>query len=308
MHHRTTILRNSFFDDIELGHDFKPRNDRILEFRRDRHDPMKLPVDTHPDDHLLLRRLKMDIRSIFRNGTLNNRIDQADHRCHIFLSFSFRHLPLPLTHLLCRCRLCLHLRHRFCRSLVAIQNIDRTLHCRFRGDHRHNSLFGSMLCFLNRHEVQRIRHCQIKLVFGNTHRYDRHFLCQVFRHKTRQFRADIDPRQINIVNAQLHAKRIDQLTFRDIMMLDQRCSQTFFLLRLIVKRLFKLPFCDQSQLQKHVSQSLCTHSLYLPINMDLVIQPFYCGNPGSGQSSLDPSRSPSDFQSSQSTLLPEAAG
>ena len=306
MHHRTTILRNSFFDDIELGHDFKPRNDRILEFRRDRHDPMKLPVDTHPDDHLLLRRLKMDIRSIFRNGALNNRIDQADHRCHIFLSFSCRRLPL--THLLCRCRLCLHLRHRFCRSLVAIQNIDRTLHRRFRGDHRHNFLFGSMLCFLNRHEVQRIRHCQIELVFGNTHRYDRHLLCQVFRHKARHFRADIDPRQINIVNAQLHAKRIDQLTFRDIMMLDQRCSQTFFLLRLIVKRLFKLPFRDQSKLQKHVSQSLCTHSLYLPINMDLVIQPFYCGNPGSGQSSPDPSRSPSDFQSSQSTLLPEAAG
>ena len=255
MHHRTTILRNSFFDDIELGHDFKPRNDRILEFRRDRHDPMKLPVDTHPDDHLLLRRLKMDIRSIFRNGALNNRIDQADHRCHIFLSFSCRRL-----------------------------------------------------CFLNRHEVQRIRHCQIELVFGNTHRYDRHLLCQVFRHKARHFRADIDPRQINIVNAQLHAKRIDQLTFRDIMMLDQRCSQTFFLLRLIVKRLFKLPFRDQSKLQKHVSQSLCTHSLYLPINMDLVIQPFYCGNPGSGQSSPDPSRSPSDFQSSQSTLLPEAAG
>ena len=306
MHHRTTILRNSFFDNIELGHDFKPRNDRILEFRRDRHDPVKLPVDTHPDDHLLLRRLKMDIRSIFRNGALNNRIDQADHRRHIFLSFSCRRLPL--TRLLCRCRLCLHLRHRFCRALVAIQNIDRTLHRRFRGNHRHNFLFGSMLCFLNRHEVQRIRHCQIELVFGNTHRYDRHLLCQVFRHKTRQFRADIDPRQINIVNAQLHAKRIDQLTFRDIMMLDQRCSQTFFLLRLIVKRLFKLPFCDQSQLQKHVSQSLCTHSLYLPINMDLVIQPFYCGNPGSGQSSPDPSRSPSDFQSSQSTLLPKAAG
>ena len=34
----------------------------------------------------------------------------------------------------------------------------------------------------------------------------------------------------------------------------------------------------------------------------------YCGNPGSGQSNPDPSRSPSDFQSSQSTLLPEAAG
>ena len=244
------VLRNPPLDDVHAGHDLDARYHRILDVARDGHDAMEKTVDAHTDDHVRVRRLKMNVRAVFQVCALEDRVHQADGRS--LLGGLLRRL---LRGILRKTRLRTHLRHGFICGHILVEDIDRAADRLLRCEHRDDAPARDILRLLNRVEIQRVGHRQEQRILHHPHRDDLLLLRERLRDVLRHLRVDLGLCQVDEVDAELHLQSVDQLGLRDVALLDQHLAESFVLFLLDRQRLRKLALRQKPHRYEHVAKS-----------------------------------------------------
>ena len=267
--HGAAVLRDSLLYNVHAAHYLESGNHRIPEVFRNGKYLMKSAVDSHPDDHLVLRRLQVNIGCLLVDGALDDGVDQADGRCVLFLFFLIRR---RLDFIRRKSGLGTHLCHGFCRALITVKHADGMIYGSLRRNHGNDFLLRSIVRFLQRHEVQRIGHRQKQGVPRYSDRNDGVLACQCLRHVLRHRGIDLGLCQIDKINAELNTKGINQLRFRDISVINQLTAEPLPVFLLFFQRVTQLVFSDVTLLNEHISQSFIFHISCLSIYRSML----YC--------------------------------
>ena len=78
--HDATVLRQTPFRDVELGHDLDARNDCCGQIGRGRFDFLQHAIHAQPHFQAILERLDVDVGCARFDRALDDQIDQTDHR------------------------------------------------------------------------------------------------------------------------------------------------------------------------------------------------------------------------------------
>ena len=74
------ILGHALLGDVQIGHDFDPRDHRRLHRFGHQHVLVENPVDAHPDAHGSFLRLEMNVAGPERHSPGNDLVHQTDDR------------------------------------------------------------------------------------------------------------------------------------------------------------------------------------------------------------------------------------
>ena len=108
-------------------------------------------------------------------------------------------------------------------------------------------------------EVERVGHGQDKLVAARAHGHDRVLLGDVLGKDLRHLRRDVGCGQIDVVDAQLHHERVDELALGDHAGLDELVAQASLALLLRFERSAELLVGDDTRIDKQVAESHVLH-------------------------------------------------
>ena len=212
----SSILWNTTFCNIHSTHDFQAGNNGVLKVLGDRQNLTEHTVNTHAHLKLFFLWLNVYITGTLQNGTLDNGVYQTDGWCIVDVvvedvSCKLRFFAIVLF----GWSLTLHGLNSPCGAFVSVKDQDGMLHALCGSNHRNNLFTDCFLNFLDRIEVHRVAHGQIKLVPLHADRHYLELFRNVFRNNLCHGNGNGGFRKIYVFNTQLKTKCLDQLCLCD---------------------------------------------------------------------------------------------
>ena len=241
------VLRHASLGDVELRHDLEARDERRLELHRRLHHFLQRAVDAVANADLVLEALEVNVRRAALHGVGENGVDQLDDRrvLHLRLERRLRDLLFGLLDDLdVAASLGFELadgvherRHlRFVASRRTILSISpRSVYS--PDEHREDVVARDELEILEHAEVRRIGHRDGERATVALERNDEVLLRQIRRDHLRDFRIDLESREIDGRHLVLLGQHLGELDLRNEAELDQVVADARAVLLLLLQRL-----------------------------------------------------------------------
>ena len=257
-YHGAAILGDLMLGDIHAAHDLQAGDDGALQVSGDGEHLVEQTVDTHTNHHFALLGLEVDVAGALAEGTLDEGVDEADGGRGLGIVRAGDKLGGDDVAVRAA-GLTLHLLDDAGRALVAVERGNGLLRGAAGGDHGDDLLAGGGLQLLLGNEVQRVAHGHVQLVLYQLDGDDAVFFGDGAGDVFGQLHGDGDAGQVDVVHAQLHLQRVDELVLGDDAAVDEQVAQALAAGFLGLQRGLKLFIGDRAGGDEQVAQTHIGH-------------------------------------------------